>query len=117
VAHVAVALKRKTMVEGLGGRVLLGLEAREHHPGEGGDPEQRDEPRGRPERDRTGAALSDPELRAATPALGRAGSSSCRRPDSIRNVGHARSSSFRSPDSTRNANVAITIAKTTTTIA
>ena len=52
------------------------------------------------EPDHTDAALSDPELRPATSALG-----------------HARSSSFRRPESTRSANVAMTIAKMTTTIA
>src|SRR5262249_49646076 len=117
VAHVAVAMERETTVERLGGCVLLGLEAREHHPGEREDPEQGDEPGGRPEGDRTGAALADPELRAATRAIGHAPSASFRRPDGTRDVGHARSSSFRRPDSTRNANVAITIAKTTTTMA
>src|SRR2546423_7516493 len=99
-ADVAVATEREAVVQRLSRRVLLRLEAREHRPGDREDPEQADHPGGDPEAEDGCAALSDAEPRPAMDA-----------PD------HARSSSLRSPESTRSANVAMTIEKTTTTIA
>src|SRR5919197_364396 len=87
-------------MERLGSCVVLGLEAGQDGPGDGEDPEQGDEPCQRSETDDHDPAFADPELRAA--------------PFAVR---HARSSSLKRLESTRSANVAITIAKMTTTIA
>src|SRR5437016_8239046 len=99
-ADLAVAMQREAVVERLRGGVVLGLEARQHRPGDGEDPEQADHPGNDAQTHYDGAALADAESRSA-----------------LRVFGHARSSSLRSPESTRSANVAITIEKMTTTIA
>src|SRR5581483_11411402 len=94
--HVAVAVEGQPLVQRLSCGVLLGLEARQQGPGEGKDPDQRNEPREDADADRDSPALADAESGSAL---------------------HARSSSLNRLDSTRSANVAMMIAKMTTTMA
>src|SRR5207247_11117928 len=101
VTDIAVAAEAEALVEGLRRRVLLCLEACEDRPGDRKDPEEADEPGERPETGYYATAFADAELSAASPFA----------------VGHARSSSLNRLDRTRNANVAMMIAKVTTTIA
>src|ERR1700741_3845301 len=89
VGDVAVAVKRKRVVERLRCRVLFGLEAGQHRPGEGEDPDQTDGPGQDAKADDDESLLADVELTAAF---------------------HARSSSLKRPERTRRAKVAMTIA-------